>query len=176
MNVIDLLLEQHEEIRRLASIVEENTGQVRKDAFDRLRHLLAVHETAEEEIVHPFARRALGNKVIDGRLDEENQAKLMLQELEKIGPDGPGFSALFNEFHKDLDTHAMKEERDEFPRIAKEATPEQLRGMVTAFRAAEAVAPTHPHPGTESVAKNLTAGPIAAVVDRARDAIHKSRN
>ena len=36
---------------------------------------------------------------------------------------------------------------------------------------AEAVAPTRPHPGVESRAANMLAGPFAAMLDRARDAI-----
>ncbi|MFD0683519.1 hemerythrin domain-containing protein [Actinomadura fibrosa] len=177
-NVVDLLRSQHEEIRRLASIVDENSGKVRQDAFEKLRHLLAVHETAEEEVVHPFARRALGDgaKVIDARLQEENEAKGVLSRLEKLDRDSPEFTALFSEFHKDLEAHASHEEREEFPRLAKEATPEQMRGMAAAVRAAEAVAPTHPHQGTESPLKNLAVGPLAAVADRARDAIRKARH
>ncbi|MQY05726.1 hemerythrin domain-containing protein [Actinomadura macrotermitis] len=175
--VVDLLRAQHEEIRRLFTIVEGNTGAVRHDAFDRLRHLLAVHETAEEEVVHSFARRELsdGDKVVDARLEEENQAKGTLAELERLGPDAHEFDALFAQFRKDVEEHAAHEEREEFPQIAKKATEQQLRGMAAAVKAAEAVAPTHPHQGTESVAKNLLAGPAAAVVDRARDAIAKVR-
>ncbi|WP_242882384.1 hemerythrin domain-containing protein [Actinomadura litoris] len=177
-NVVDLLLAQHDEIRRLASIVDGNGGQVRKDAFDRLRRLLAVHETAEEEIVHPFARRALddGGAVIDARLEEENEAKGVLSELEKLDPDSDEFTAKFSAFHKDLEAHAAREEREEFPRMARDASPEQLRGMAATVRAAEAIAPTHPHQGVESPAANLVVGPFAAVADRARDAIAKARH
>jgi hemerythrin superfamily protein len=176
-NVVDLLLSQHEEIRRLASTVEKNHGQVRKDAFDRLRELLAVHETAEEEIVHPFARRAVGNgsQVVDERLEEEHEAKGVLSDLEKMDPESDDFEETFAAFHRDLEAHASHEERDEFPRVAREATPEQLRGMAKAVEAAEAVAPTHPHQGVESPTKNLAAGPMAAVADRLRDAIGKVR-
>ncbi|WP_433465103.1 hemerythrin domain-containing protein [Spirillospora sp. CA-128828] len=176
-NVVDLLLSQHEQIRHLASTVERNHGQVRKDAFDRLRELLAVHETAEEEVVHPFARRAIGNgsHVVDDRLKEENKAKGVLTELEKMDPDSADFQERFSKFHKDLEAHASHEEKEEFPRIAREATPEQMRGLAKAVKAAEAVAPTHPHQGTESPAKNLAVGPMAAVADRVRDAIGKAR-
>ncbi|WP_433228145.1 hemerythrin domain-containing protein [Actinomadura formosensis] len=176
-NVIDLLLSQHDEIRRLASNVEENSGQVRKDAFDRLRELLAVHETAEEEIVHPFARRAMGDRshVVDDRLEEENKAKSVLSDLEKMDLDSADFQETFSDFHKDLEAHATNEEKKEFPDIRKNATPEQLRGMAKAFRAAEAVAPTHPHPGVESPTKNVVLGPMAAIADRVRDAIGKAR-
>ncbi|SNR36700.1 hemerythrin domain-containing protein [Actinomadura mexicana] len=176
-NVVDLLLAQHEEIRHLASTVEKNHGKVRKDAFDRLRRLLAVHETAEEEVVHPFARRATGDgsRVVDARLEEENKAKGVLSDLEKMDPESADFEGTFARFHRDLEAHASHEEEEEFPRIAREATPEQMRGMAKAVRAAEAIAPTHPHQGTESPTKNLALGPMAAVADRVRDAIGKAR-
>ncbi|WP_141580006.1 hemerythrin domain-containing protein [Actinomadura sp. WMMA1423] len=176
-NVVDLLLAQHQEIRQLASTVEKNHGKVRKDAFDRLRRLLAVHETAEEEVVHPFARRAAddGSQVVEARLREENEAKGVLSELEKMDPESAEFEETFARFHKDLDAHASHEEKEEFPRIAQKATPEQMRGMAAAVKAAEAVAPTHPHQGTESPTKNLALGPVAAVADRVRDAIGKAR-
>ncbi|MEO3823280.1 hemerythrin domain-containing protein [Actinomadura sp. B10D3] len=176
-NVVDLLLAQHEEIRRLASTVEKNHGQVRKDAFDRLRELLAVHETAEEQIVHPFARRAIGDgsSIVDERLREEHDAKGVLSELEKMDPESADFHETFAGFHKDLEAHASHEEKEEFPRIAREATPEQMRGMAKAVRAAEAVAPTHPHQGVESPTKNFAVGPMASVTDRVRDAIERMR-
>ncbi|MEU8302710.1 hemerythrin domain-containing protein [Actinomadura sp. NPDC048955] len=175
-NVVDLLLAQHEEIRHLATTVEKNHGKVRKDAFDRLRRLLAVHETAEEEVVHPFARRAGdGSRVVDERLEEENKAKGVLSDLEKMDPESVEFEETFARFHRDLDAHASHEEKEEFPRIAREATPEQMRGMAAAVKLAEAVAPTHPHQGTESPTKNLALGPMAAVADRVRDAIGKAR-
>ncbi|MFC4909118.1 hemerythrin domain-containing protein [Actinomadura gamaensis] len=173
--VVELLLRQHEEIRRLFAEVERSEGKARQDAFDRLRHLLAVHETAEEEVVHPFARRELrdGADVVEARLREENEAKGMLERLEKMGPDDPGFPTLFSRFHKDVDEHARHEESDEFPQMTASASQEQLRGMAAAVKAAEAVAPTHPHQGVESPAKNVALGPVAAVIDRARDAIRK---
>ncbi|XRQ06716.1 hemerythrin domain-containing protein [Actinomadura welshii] len=176
-NVVDLLVSQHDEIRRLATTVEESTGEARKAAFDRLRELLAVHETAEEQVVHPFARRALddGTHVVDERLEEENKAKGVLSELEKMDTDSADFDRMFSDFHRDLEAHASHEEKEEFPQLRREATGEQLRGMAKAVRAAEAVAPTHPHQGVESPTKNLAVGPVAAVADRVRDAIDKAR-
>ncbi|MCW2623898.1 hemerythrin domain-containing protein [Mycobacterium sp.] len=175
-NVVDLLQRQHEEIRKLFSKVEKGTGKARKDAFEQLRCLLAVHETAEEEIVHPFARRTIGNgeRIIDARLKEEKEAKELLQELEKIGTDSAEFESLLAGLRKAVESHAEREEHVEFPDLLSRSTPEQLKGMVAAVKAAEAIAPTHPHPGTESPTKNIALGPIAAVVDRTRDAIRKA--
>ncbi|MCA6096588.1 hemerythrin domain-containing protein, partial [Streptomyces sp. SCA3-4] len=54
-DVVMLLQKQHEEIRTLLDEVLAHTGEQRKHSFRLLVHLMAVHETAEEEIVHPYA-------------------------------------------------------------------------------------------------------------------------
>jgi hypothetical protein len=43
--------------------------------------------------------------------------------------------------------------------------------MLAAVHAAEAMAPTRPHPGVESAKLNFVVGPFASMLDRARDAI-----
>ena len=57
-DVVALLMRQHGDIRNLFDEVEAGSGEERRDAFRRLVRLLAVHETAEEEVVHPFAQRS----------------------------------------------------------------------------------------------------------------------
>jgi hemerythrin superfamily protein len=177
-NVVDLLRRQHDDIRKLMAKIAKGNGKDRKETFDQLRCLLAVHETAEEEIVHPFARRTIGNgeRIVDARLKEEKEAKEILQELERIGTDSVEFEPLFDRLRKTVEAHAEHEEKVEFPEVVAKSTPEQLRGMAVAVKAAEAIAPTHPHPGIESPAKNIALGPVAALVDRARDAIRKAAN
>ena len=69
-DVIDLLLEQHQEIRSLISEVKTADGGHLQQAFSDLVRLLVVHESAEEQIVHPAARPCLGDAVIDERLRE----------------------------------------------------------------------------------------------------------
>lgn len=46
--------------------------------------------------------------------------------------------------------------------------------MVPAVRAAEAVAPTRPHPGVESATANTVAGPLLSLFDRTRDLVRKA--
>ncbi|GAA3211362.1 hemerythrin domain-containing protein [Actinocorallia longicatena] len=177
-DVVQLLLDQHAEIRKLFTQVENASGETRREKFDELRALLAVHETAEEEVVHPFSRGVLGktSAEVDAIIGEEEQAKHVLKRLEKVGTGSPEFLPLFRELHDAVEKHARHEEREEFPRLRERAEPDELAGLATMVRAAEAVAPTHPHPGTDSATKNLIAGPMAAVADRARDAIRKARH
>jgi hypothetical protein len=43
--------------------------------------------------------------------------------------------------------------------------------MGAAVKAAEAMAPTHPHPALQTPAENILAGPFVAMVDRVRDVV-----
>jgi hypothetical protein len=78
---------------------------------------------------------------------------------------------LLLQLRDDVLAHAEHEEREEFPKLRAICDPDKLRGMALAVRAAEAVAPTRPHPGVESATANLLLGPPAAIMDRARDLI-----
>ncbi|GGP71873.1 hemerythrin domain-containing protein [Saccharothrix coeruleofusca] len=176
-DVIELLVRQHGEIRDLFTKVETASGADRNEAFRDLVRLLAVHETAEEEIVHPAARRGEGgDAVVDARVAEERRAKELLVTLDKIGPEAEGFDTLLVQLREDVLAHAEHEEREEFPRLRQEYDGDRLRALAKAVRAAEAVAPTRPHPGVESPAANFLLGPPTALMDRARDLIRSALN
>ncbi|WP_405139626.1 hemerythrin domain-containing protein [Sphaerisporangium sp. NBC_01403] len=177
-DVVDLLLRQHGMITELFDEVERATGRERGEAFHRLVRMLAVHETAEEEIVHPYARLKLedGDTVVDRRLNEERQGKLLLSQLERLGTDHPEFSRNLRALRATVLAHARAEERDEFALLRARTNEAERRAMAAGVRAAEAMAPTHPHPGIESATMNILLGPPAAIVDRTRDAIRKAMN
>lgn len=171
LDVVDVLLGQHAQIRDLFAEVVAAPGEERHAAFQRLVRLLAVHETAEEELVHPLARRSLpgGDGIVDDRLAEEKAAKEMLGTLEEMGSEASGFLPLLDELRLAVLTHARAEERYEFFRLKDEFGTATRRALAAAVKAAEATAPTHPHPGTESAKKNILVGPLAAMTDRIRD-------
>lgn len=174
-DVVTLLMAQHSQIRDLFTEVKHAQGNDKREAFERLVRLLAMHETAEEEVVHPLARTAPGGDgVVDDRLEEEHRAKQMLQRLEELGPEGEGFDQMLDELRHAVLAHARAEERYEFVQLRHRTSPERLGTLATLVRAAEAVAPTHPHAGIESATANLTLGPFMAVVDRVRDAMRQA--
>ena len=172
-DVVAFLKAQHEEIKRLFATVADASGPEREEQFTALRRLLAVHETAEEEIVHPRARHELdgGEQIVAARLNEEHQAKEALSKLEKLDVGSPEFTSAFATLRRDVEAHAQAEETQEFARLAAELDDGQLARMRRAVELAESMAPTRPHPGVESRAANMLAGPFAMMLDRARDAI-----
>jgi hemerythrin superfamily protein len=173
-DVITLLQRQHQEIRQLFDEVERADGDARRAAFHRLVRLLSVHETAEEELVHPTVRQQNGGRpVVEARLAEEHRAKDLLSTMDGMGPDAEGFDTLLIKLRKDVLAHAKHEEHEEFPLLRKAHTPKRLDAMARTVRAAEAVAPTRPHPGLQGATANVLLGPPVAIIDRTRDAIRK---
>jgi hemerythrin superfamily protein len=170
-DVVEFLKSQHEEIKGLFTQVLAASGEQRAEIFADLRRLLAIHETAEEEVVHPRAKSELadGEAIVSARLEEEHEAKQMLAELEKLDVDSPEFQEKLEAFRDDVIKHAEAEEQEEFSKLAVELDDTQLQRMRRAAELAEKTAPTHPHPGVESKSANLAAGPFAAMLDRAKD-------
>jgi hemerythrin superfamily protein len=177
-DIVDLIGAQHDEIRRLFSQLQGG-GDGRSDTFECLVRLLAVHETAEEEIVYPALRKTggEGERVAEARKSEEDEAKTLLSDLERIGVGGEGFDAQLEAVRMAVLEHAASEEREVFPLLRQSLDPETLEKMRTSFETAEAMAPTHPHPhGPESAAGNMLVGPFVAVVDKVRDALRSGKS
>lgn len=174
MDVVDLLKAQHVHIRELFDAVgRARSHDTKQAAFEELRRFLAVHETAEELVTHPGARLAEGgNDVVDARLEEETEAKKMLADLDGMDVDETGFTDKLAALKEAVLAHADAEESEEFPLLRAEHDERRLKRMADAVRAAEAIAPTHPHPSVgSSMTTNLMAGPLASVIDRTRDAV-----
>jgi hypothetical protein len=171
-DVVALLLEQHAQIRGLFAEIAGADGDGRKQSFDELRALLAVHEAAEELIVRPVAEKTAGEGEADARNAEEKEAARVLKRLEGMDVAGPEFLRTIAEFEQAVSAHAEHEEQEEFPAIVARCTVSQRRTMGDRLRKAEHLAPTHPHP---TAAGNPTAlklaGPFASMLDKARDAI-----
>lgn len=176
-DVVELLMTQHTQIKDLFSRLGMATGDQRRELFEDLVRLLAMHETAEEEVVHPLARRHIqaGDQVVDARLHEEQDAKQMLSDMYDKGIDAPTFESDLMALRDAVVAHATHEENEEFPYLRQSVDPGQLRSVATAVRAAEATAPTRPHPTAQTATANMMLGPPLAVFDRMRDAFREAR-
>lgn len=171
-DVIRLLLEQHAQVRELFSQVKTAQGEEKKAHFDRLRALLAVHETAEQMVLRPVTEEVGGGTVAQARIQEETEANEVLSELEKLDLTSVDFDTRLAAFEQSVDHHAESEENEEFPLILENCSVEQRATLGSRIKAAESVAPTHPHPSTSGKpAAQMTLGPLASIIDRVKDAL-----
>jgi hypothetical protein len=176
-DVVTYLKNQHETIKALfVETLDAPDTDTQQVAFSRLRTLLAVHETAEEMMVHPRVRRKIdgGAEVADARLAEEHDSKIALSELEKIPYGTAEFSKALIHLQSAVTAHAELEEAEEFTLLSEQLDADELVKLASAVEVAERIAPTHPHAGVESAFVNFAVGPFASLLDRARDALRGS--
>jgi hypothetical protein len=175
VDVVTLVQRDHREIEALLARTEATAGRERRDTFEALIRKLAVHETAEEEVVHPVLQEIGDRDAAETILHEEDTAKKALAALDGADVTSPAFLAEFHTIRDKVLAHAQREERDEHPRLLQHETPEKLERLGRLFLMAERTAPTRPHASApESRAGNLLVGPALAVADRVRDAIRNA--
>ncbi len=175
--VVAFLKAQHNLIEDMFDeVLHASDPHAREKPFIELRQLLAVHETAEEMVVHPRVRRETddGDAVVDARLKEEHEAKELLSQIENLDITSQQFVEAVTKLRDAVLEHARHEEDEEFPVLQREVDEDDLKRMGAAVRAAEAIAPTRPHPGVESAKLNFALGPFASMLDRARDLIKQA--
>ena len=176
-DVVKFLKDQHNLIKDMFDeVFSASDPKDREKAFFDLRKLLAVHETAEEMVVHPRARREIadGDKIVDSRLKEEHQAKELLSKLESMDVASKEFIDELTKFRDAVIDHAEHEENEEFNKLERKLDSDDRERMAKAVLAAEAIAPTRPHAGVESAKMNFAAGPFASMLDRARDLLKQA--
>jgi len=173
-DAVAFLTAQHETIRALFTEVSAAQGADRTRAFEQLVRLLAVHETAEQQVLRPVTREVIdgGDTLADERIAEERQAKQMLVDLERIAPDAAEFLPELEKLRTAVLEHAENEEAHDFPGLREYGQAgEPLKAMI---QAAEAVAPTHPHPSVNSSIAHTLTGPVVAIFDLVEDLLHKA--
>jgi hemerythrin superfamily protein len=176
-DVVKFLKGQHNLIKDMfEEVFSASDPKAREKAFVELRQLLAVHETAEEMVVHPRARHEIadGDEIVDARLHEEHEAKQQLSKLEGMDIDSKEFLDELTKFRDKVIDHAEHEENEEFNKLQRKLDSEDRERMAKAVQAAEAIAPTRPHPGVESAKMNFAVGPFASMLDRARDLLKQA--
>jgi hemerythrin HHE cation binding domain-containing protein len=173
LDVIAVLRDQHRQIRR-AFVRAARPGRGRSRAFYQLVQLLATHDAAEEAHIHPTARRAGRTAVAAARVGEEKQAKELLARLYRIGPHGDGYLRVLRSLRRAVLAHAAREEREEFPALARLGQARR-RMLGLEVRLAKELAPTRPHPRVNGELANRLAMPVLGPADRCRDLIRRWR-
>lgn len=137
-DVVDVLLDQHEQIRRSLDEVAAAGAEAKAVAFLELETLLYVHETGEQQVVHPVMRGITGESdVVDARIREEEIADGLLGKLRDLDVNGKDFNETFMNLRTAVLAHADAEEHEEFPRLRTAVPANQLLSMADQLRASQ---------------------------------------
>jgi len=175
-SLITNLLADHQKAKALLERFDDLPMDRREEGFWDLTLTLVQHEVAEEEILYPAVRRYVdgGDDLAGGRIEEQSAAELLLAEMEHQLPNDTVFMQNFANLRDAVLEHATAEEETVFPELASAVDADELAHLGKLYEKAKASAPTRPHPHAPDTAPGkVIVGPVAAVVDRIRDAIRK---
>jgi len=138
-DLVEQLLAQHDQVRAaIYAVAETTTAETRQEAFDDLRELLKLHETAEEQVVHPLTGEIDGGEpVAEARTEEENQANELLAKLQELDIASVEFARTFETFAQAVLTHAQREETQEFPLLRERLDSAELEAAERKLLVAE---------------------------------------
>jgi hemerythrin superfamily protein len=141
-DVVGFLKSQHAQIKTLFEQVIAETGSERLNSFAHLKRLMAAHEAAEEQVVHPTAKAAIagGPAEVATRTKEEREAKRALSELAVLDVSSPEFETKIRVLQSAVLAHASSEEREEFDKLEKKLSESKLKDMRVEVERVEAAA------------------------------------
>ena len=173
MDIIELLTNDHAEVDDLFKRFEKSDDAVEQGELGKkIVHELSVHAAVEEQFVYPLVRMKLskGGLQADHAIEEHQQAKQLLSDIEKQEAGTAEYTATMTELIETIRHHVEEEEGKMFPELRAETDADTLDNVGSVVDKAKGMVPTHPHPLVPGTATaQLVAGPWATVVDKVRD-------
>src|SRR6187401_2286031 len=116
MNALDLLLADHEKVRKLLEELDKTSErgvQTRQDLFKRVKVELTVHEIIEEEIFYPALKEHPKAKdIVLEAYEEHNVVDMVVGEIEGVSYDDETWGAKFTVLKENLEHHIDEEETE----------------------------------------------------------------
>ena len=176
--MMDIISELQEDHRRVESLYHRFTAaepEQRGEILQELVRELSVHSVVEEQVVYPSMREHLenGDEIVDHAIEEHDQAKEILAELDKADPTDEATFTQVRELMRSVTAHVTEEE-EQFNHFRIAIGPAALTELSEKAAEAREEAPSRPHPNAPSGgAAGAVAGAVASVVDKARDAVSR---
>jgi hemerythrin superfamily protein len=151
-DVTAVIARQHEHVKALLEAVRQQAGNRRAGAFHVLRLTLALHETAEEQAIHPQALHQLGahDRAASDRIAEEQTAGQTIHSLELVDVDSDQFNSTFGHLAVSVTDHAAAEETDEWPALRQITDPPVIKVMMDHMQAVTRLVQDPSAPGIQA--------------------------
>jgi hemerythrin-like domain-containing protein len=183
-DVFTVLGHDHQEVKDMLAELEKGptkaTGAsedqlaLRKKMTEELIIEESRHEALEEMYFWPAVREHIqsGNTLADEATRQEQDAKQVLADLDKLGAGDADFERLLGSFIVDAREHIEFEETQVWPLMRTALPADKAAELGAKIAEGKKTAPTRPHPKTPPSPGVLkAAGPVAAAADKARDKV-----
>lgn len=129
-NALDLLKQQHEEVKGLFEQIEQSKDSDEKqNLFQELADNLAAHATIEEKIFYPAAYAKPTKELLTEAVEEHLSVKRILADLLAMPPKHANFDAKIKVLKEQIEHHIEEEENELFPKVRKEIDAERLQTL-----------------------------------------------
>jgi hemerythrin superfamily protein len=183
-DVFTVLGQDHAEVKQMLDTLENGParmGGASASQLEERKKLVQVlviaeskHEAVEEEYFWPVVRDLSGDgaQLADQGTHQEQEAKVILDRLDKLDPADDDFEKLVAAIIRDGRSHIAFEEEQVWPRLRETLNRSGAEKLGMKLLRAKDTAPTRPHPNVPPRPGVLKAGgPAAAMADRLRDKI-----
>lgn len=118
MDVLELLIQQHNEAKALFKQLEDAEGQKAQQLFDQLHAALTLHEDLEETHFYPELKRApkAHDLVLEG-YQEHHVMDVLLRELSQLKPSSEAWQPKVKVLKENTEHHVKEEETELFPKV-----------------------------------------------------------
>jgi hypothetical protein len=120
---VEILKEQHDKVKKAFKEFEKldrEDTEAQQQLVQTVCEDLKLHTTLEEELFYPAAREAIDDEDIMNEAQVEHEtAKMLIEQLENMGPDDPNFHATFTVLGEYVLHHVKEEEGEMFPAAKK---------------------------------------------------------
>jgi len=119
MDALELLKQDHQAVKDLFDQIDDaEDGKQRKKLFDQIDTQLNIHAHIEETVFYPEMQKIDELKdMVEEALEEHQEVKTLLEEIEGLDPDGDQFSASLEELMENVEHHVAEEEDETFPKV-----------------------------------------------------------
>ena len=142
MNALEMLKQDHQKVKGLFQEIKHATDQSkRKELFDKIDAELEVHTHIEETVFYPAVdeHEELRDMVAEA-LEEHQEAKTMLEELEDLGAESHDFGSKLQELIEAVEHHVQEEEGEMFPKVREVFEEDELEQLGQELESAKGAA------------------------------------
>jgi hemerythrin-like domain-containing protein len=120
---LDMLKEDHDKVKKAFKEFEKldrEDAETMQQLVQTVCEELKVHAALEEEIFYPAVREAIDDEDIMNEAQVEHEtAKMLIEQLENMGPEDPNYQATFTVLGEYVKHHIKEEEEEMFAEAKK---------------------------------------------------------
>lgn len=132
MDAVSVLTNEHEKAKALFEQIEASSdADTRQQLLTEVIAALRAHTKIEEEVLYPVVRKQMkgGGKLFEEAMQEHQEAKKAMNELEGMSPDDPEWQDKFEILMHGVLHHAKEEETEMFPKLRETLSEERLNEL-----------------------------------------------